>query len=472
MSQNQLKMNENKINIVEKGYGLIEIPHNSDSRGSLCFAEWKHLPFEAKRVFWIHDVQPGKTRGGHAHGRCAEVVFAVNGSFDMYVDNGKQQDIFHICDPCQGIYIGPNVWCELRNFAPGTVCVVVASAKYMKSGYINDYATFKEVHANDSNLKTPPPLMRLVRYTHEHAEEWNRFIAESKNGTFLLDRNYMDYHSDRFEDCSLLFVDKERIFAAFPANFDRNTLTVYSHQGLTYGGLIMSKEIDAARVLDAFQQICDFYCQEYGAKRVVYKPIPYIYNTCPSDEYLYALFRMNARLISRGLSTTIDLQNPIPLERSRRNALKKAAKNHLHIEESEDYAAFWNILNSVLTTRHDVTPVHSVDELKLLHDRFPDRIRLFVVKDTDENIIAGSYIFICGNVVHTQYMAATEQARHVGGLDFLIAHLMEQYSQTCRYFDFGISTEADGTYLNRTLIYQKEGFGGRGTVYDQYEIEL
>jgi len=465
-------MNENKINIVEKGYGMLEIPHNSDSRGSLCFTEWKHLPFEVKRVFWIHDVQPGKTRGGHAHGRCAEVVFAVSGSFDMYVDNGHEQAIYHINTPSEGIYIGPNVWCELRNFAPGTVCVVLASSRYMKSGYINDYPTFKEIHAHDPNLKTPPPLMQLVKYTRELADEWNRFIADSKNGTFLLDRNYMDYHSDRFEDCSLMFVDKERTFAAFPANIDRSTKTVYSHQGLTYGGLIMSHEIDAARVLDAFQQICDYYRKEYGAERIIYKPIPYIYNNLPSDEYLYALFRMNARLISRGLSTTIDLSNPIPFERSRRNALKKAVKNHLTIEESDEYAAFWEILNTVLTTRHDVTPVHSVDELRLLHDRFPDSIKLFVVRDPNGIIIAGSYIFVCGNVLHTQYMAATEESRHVGGLDFLIAHLIEKYSATCRYFDFGISTEENGTYLNKSLIYQKEGFGGRGTVYDQYEITL
>ena len=137
-------MSENSNKYDKKGFGMVEIPRFSDSRGSLSYAEWRHLPFEPKRIFWIYDVGEGKTRGGHAHSECAEVVFAINGSFDMFVDNGKESGIFHIDDPSQGIYIGKGVWCELRNFTPGTVCVVVASVPYMKDGYINDYNEFKK----------------------------------------------------------------------------------------------------------------------------------------------------------------------------------------------------------------------------------------------------------------------------------------------------------------------------------------
>ena len=129
--------------IVEKGYGLIPIGRNDDTRGSLCFAEWEDLPFAPQRVFWLFDIKPGMSRGKHAHSECEEVVFAVSGAFDMFVDNGKTRETFHIDDPSTGIYIGKNVWCELRNFQPGTVCVVVASVKYMRDGYINDYEEFR-----------------------------------------------------------------------------------------------------------------------------------------------------------------------------------------------------------------------------------------------------------------------------------------------------------------------------------------
>ena len=136
-------MNDCNQNIVNKGFGFVRIRRNDDSRGSLCFAEWDDLPFEPKRVFWIFGVKEGMDRGKHAHSACEEVVFAVNGGFDMFVDNGSCQETFHISDPSEGIYIGKNVWCELRNFQPGTVCVVVASVKYMRDGYINDYEEFK-----------------------------------------------------------------------------------------------------------------------------------------------------------------------------------------------------------------------------------------------------------------------------------------------------------------------------------------
>lgn len=139
-------MNENKEKMLRTGYGMVRIPQNTDERGSLSFAEWQHLPFTPKRVFWIYDVREGKTRGGHAHAQCAEVVFVVSGCFDMFVDNGREQTTIHIDNPSEGIYIGTNVWCELRNFAPGTSCVVLASENYDAEGYINNYDDFKKIY--------------------------------------------------------------------------------------------------------------------------------------------------------------------------------------------------------------------------------------------------------------------------------------------------------------------------------------
>lgn len=138
-------MNEINNNLIEKGYGLVDLPVFRDERGCLSFAEWRDLPFVPMRVFWIYDIQKDKTRGGHAHRSCAEVVFAVSGAFDMFIDNGREQATIRIDNPNVGIYIGTNVWCELRNFAPGTVCVALASAPYDKNGYINCYNEFKEI---------------------------------------------------------------------------------------------------------------------------------------------------------------------------------------------------------------------------------------------------------------------------------------------------------------------------------------
>jgi len=118
---------------------ILEFPEVVDDRGSLSIAEFDILPFVAKRVFWIYDIQSGKTRGGHAHRSCEEVVIALSGSFDIYVDDGQTNDVVRMSSCHRGIYIRRNVWCELRNFAPGTICLVFASEPYDSTGYINDY---------------------------------------------------------------------------------------------------------------------------------------------------------------------------------------------------------------------------------------------------------------------------------------------------------------------------------------------
>ena len=122
-----------------EGSLLINIPKVTDLRGSLCFLENSMIPFEIKRVFWIFNVPEGKTRGGHAHNTCAEVIFPVSGSFDILVDNGRERTTITLDSPNTGIYIAPSVWCPLKNFSPDAACVVMASHEYSTEGYVNDY---------------------------------------------------------------------------------------------------------------------------------------------------------------------------------------------------------------------------------------------------------------------------------------------------------------------------------------------
>lgn len=123
---------------------IIEFPVAVDDRGSLCIAEGKELPFSIERVFWLYGIGKDKTRGGHAHTSCEEIVVALRGSFDMIVDDGKERVTVRMDHPHKGIYIRKNVWCELRNFSEDTICVVLASEPYNMDGYMKDYETFKK----------------------------------------------------------------------------------------------------------------------------------------------------------------------------------------------------------------------------------------------------------------------------------------------------------------------------------------
>ncbi len=313
--------------------------------------------------------------------------------------------------------------------------------------------------------------MTIIPYTYTRKDEWNRFVAESKNGTFLFNRDFMDYHSDRFEDCSLLVEHKDTIIACMAANIDRQNKQIISHGGLTYGGLILSKKTCTTEVLEAFKLILAYYHNKLGAASLVYKPIPYIYNKYPAEEDLYALFRNGAELLSRGVSSCIDLTNGICFSDSRKDGIRKAKNAGLTVVESNNINDFWQILNDTLQTCHGTTPVHTTGELQLLKRRFPKQIRLYTTLNKDKRIIAGALVFEMGQTVHTQYLAANEEGKRQGALDILLHHLITDTYANLKYFDFGISTENGGKYLNEGLIFQKEGFGGRAVCYDTYIVK-
>ncbi|EGM0390793.1 GNAT family N-acetyltransferase, partial [Campylobacter coli] len=299
--------------------------------------------------------------------------------------------------------------------------------------------------------------MKIKKYNLNSKDIWNNFNKDAKNGLFMFDRNYMDYHSDRFMDNSLMFYEDEKLIALLPCNVVENIL--YSHQGLTFGGFIVDENMKQGKMLECFEVLKE-YMKENNFKKLIYKSIPYIYHKIPAQEDLYALFRNKAELFRVDCSTTIDLQNVLKMSDLRKRCIKKAQKNKVEITSSEDFNIFLILLNSVLQKQHGVNAVHSVEELKLLYSRFPQNIKLFVAKFNGE-IIAATLVFIYENLVHTQYLAANEKAREIGALDLLIKTLMDEFAKSKKYFDFGISTENGGEFLNHGLISQKEGFGGR-----------
>ena len=309
--------------------------------------------------------------------------------------------------------------------------------------------------------------MVVRRYTPERAEEWNRFVAASKNGTFLFDRRFMDYHADRFCDHSLLVFRDSQLYALLPANAVGDTLV--SHGGLTYGGLLMSRRCSAQGVLDSFSAI-NTYLRQQGFRRVVYKAIPFIYHQVPAEEDLYALTQVcHAHLVIRDISSTV--VEGMSFTESRRSGIRKALRRGLVIRESDEIDAFWHILDDNLMQKHGIHPVHSANELKLLQSRFPQQIRLFMAYD-GQHPLGGTLLFLTPQVLHTQYISANEEGKASGAIDLLFDQLIHHDFYHYRYIDFGKSTSTDSAELNQQLIFQKEGFGARAVCYDTYEWQL
>ena len=124
----------------------INLPSIKDVRGSLTFAEsTNHIPFDIKRIYYLHGVPEGGARGGHAHKNLTQAIFALSGSFRLTLDNGVSKGKFVLDDPTKGILIRNNVWRELDCFSPNTVCLVFASEYFSESDYIRDYQIFQNL---------------------------------------------------------------------------------------------------------------------------------------------------------------------------------------------------------------------------------------------------------------------------------------------------------------------------------------
>lgn len=310
-------------------------------------------------------------------------------------------------------------------------------------------------------------MFDIKRYSADAHDEWNAFVAKSKNGTFLLNRDYMDYHSDRFADASLMFRRDGRLYAVLPANRAGDTL--WTHQGLTYGGLLMDEACTAEGVLALFGEMNEWLKAD-GVKKVVYKPIPHIYATLPAEEDLYALYRCGAALVSRGISTTFDYSRLMKWKHDRHTALNRSRRHGVTVRLAGDFSAFWQILADNLMRRHQVRPVHTLEEINLLKRRFPEEIILYEAVDERGATLGGILAFRMGRVLHSQYLAASPEGKKAGAIEAIMDAVLQE--QGFDYFDFGISTEDDGRVLNEGLIYQKEGFGGRGVCYDRYEYAI
>lgn len=121
----------------------IELPQIGDPRGDLTYVEGgKHLPFDIARVYYLYNVPVDSERGGHAHRKLEQVIFALSGSFRMKTDDGAKKSEYWLRDPSKGLYISNLIWREMDSFSQGAVCMVLASQRYDESDYYRDYSEF------------------------------------------------------------------------------------------------------------------------------------------------------------------------------------------------------------------------------------------------------------------------------------------------------------------------------------------
>ncbi len=314
--------------------------------------------------------------------------------------------------------------------------------------------------------------LEFVKYSPEMRREWDEFVKRSRNGTFLFERGYMDYHSDRFADCSWLAFKNGKLRAMLPANLTPDGV-LHSHQGLTYGGWILPMEhVDGAELLEIFR-LGTLLWNDEGIVELDYKPVPHIYAHKGAEEDIYALYRLGAIMSGCCLSVAVNLREGYRLSEMQRRHLKKTVGLNWHISEEEHGQDFMEMLQDCLSDRHSAAPVHTLSELELLRERFPGNIRIFTLRlDGDMLPDAGVCVYDTGRVAHMQYIATTRRGRELNLLTPLFVRLMDDIFAGREWFDFGTSNEEGGRILNPGLLRQKFSYGGGGVIYPRYSLRL
>ena len=304
-------------------------------------------------------------------------------------------------------------------------------------------------------------------YEGNDYENWNAFIGQAKNATFLFHRDFMEYHSDRFQDYSLIVLDGEKWVAVLPANVVENQ--VFSHQGLTYGGLVYGDKIGAALVEIILDAIIDFL-KKCKIENFVLKLIPDFYQARTSNEMHYFLFQKKADLLKRSMNLVIDYSKPFQISKSKLKHFRRVSELGISIEETEDFTSFWNqILIPRLREKHKAKPVHSLEEIHQLKSYFPQNIKQINAYFEGE-IVAGITLFCSERVIKSQYGATSLKGESIRALDFLFINIINRYASDFSFFVIGIVDE-DESY-NEGLLKQKEELGCSVCLQDVYEIAI
>lgn len=276
----------------------------------------------------------------------------------------------------------------------------------------------------------------------------------------------MEYHADRFVDASLLAWNADQLMALLPANQIDGRLI--SHGGLTFGGFIVDDRMKTPKMLHLLLHTL-LHLKRHGFTEMTYKPAPFIYALGPTSEDLYALSCSGALLKDRKVSAVIG-QNRIPFQERRCRQIERARKAGLQVRETDQFAEYWRLLEELLDRRHGSAPVHRLDEILLLRSRFPKNITLYGCFHHDR-LVAGILVYESRQVARAQYIAADDTGQKYGALDLTCDYLINGVFRSKPYVDLGTS-ESPGGDLIHGLIDQKEGFGARAVVQDQYLLDL
>ena len=291
-------------------------------------------------------------------------------------------------------------------------------------------------------------MITIDRYNNNFLNEWEEIVHNSNNGTLFHTRKFLSYHSkDRFVDHSLIIYKNNKPLSVFPAVeiIEPNKKILVSHPGASMGSFVTPENLSFSDALQLVEQL-NMYIKKQKFSRVKITLPPIIYNKRQTNYIDYSLLRSGYKYIKREVSSILFLEDSIEknvnkFKPSHRQALRKAQRAGLVVNNSNDFNSFYNILKKNLSNRHNAKPTHSVDELLKLKKLFPKNILLHGAF-LNNKMIGGVINFIANNdVILAFYISHDEQYQDYRAVNLLFYKMFEwAIKKKLQCFDFGIFT--------------------------------
>ena len=323
-------------------------------------------------------------------------------------------------------------------------------------------------------------VLKIENYNQSYQKDWDGFVETSRNGTFMQQRTFLNYHpTGRFVDCSLMAYNSQgKLIAVIPAaqKVEGRKRVFSSYPGASHGGIIVDQKFNTSDAIDIVPLVTE-YCRSNNFNAIEIKMVPRIYHFWPSDEIDFALRHYGFSIGNSELATALpikELAKPSDhLIKSTQRNIRKAQRLGVTIEESKDLATYWDILTDNLKQKHHAQPTHTLAEIIDLTNRYPQSIKLFAAF-LQGKMVSGVVVFLLNSrVINCFYIANNDNYQNLRSLELLFYSLINWGREKGYYYlDWGISTENKGLMVNQGLFKFKEKFGGRGILRESYYLDI
>lgn len=308
----------------------------------------------------------------------------------------------------------------------------------------------------------------IERLTPSLVNEWEQVVAQASNGHAMARVPYFTYHANRFEDHSLLFKKASHILAVLPANRDGNVL--WSHQGVSFGGLIMSQRARFDDVQEIFKLLLA-HLREEGFEKLIYRALPHPYHVAPREDDLISLHRLGGRIVETKIHSMVRCEARTPRNKGWKNRISRSMKSGLQIRDDVDIDEFWPMVERIVTEVYGTKPIHSLDEIRFLKSRLGDDMPLVTAHSSEGTLLGGHLFLRSAAALTAMYIGESLEGRELGAGRFTLHHLLTKPAFKGLWLDLGQWVNPGNNEVLESLLAYKESAGARAILRHTWEIE-